>query len=276
MRRIAAARTFRPSLRTSLPFRRRLWGTPSRAFREFSGVPSAEYLLRRGTTQPQHMPLPACGTNLLASGARFSGRWLASDLRFTQLSRDAESMPKSVPEAQLANAALKLLTKKAWSDLTLGEVAHAARQRLSSMQPIAAGKADLFALILAYFLAETGNRYKSHAKESDTRDRLLDLCLTFFEVLGARKPAIRALYNGICRDPLTLIAARQEITAAANWLLVLAEEDTGSLIQIRALALAGIIARAIPVWLDDEADLSRTMAQLDNDLRRAGFLFRRR
>jgi hypothetical protein len=35
------------------------------------------------------------------------------------------------------------------------------------------------------------------------------------------------------------------------------------------------MARAIPVWLDDDEDMTRTMARLDADLSRGGSFFRR-
>jgi len=183
-------------------------------------------------------------------------------------------MSKADPKARLANAALKLLAKKQWRDLTLAEVARTARLPLSAVQPIAPGKPALFGLILATFVAETGKRHKRHSKDSDTRDRFLDVCLTFLEALGARKPAVRRLYDDIRRDPLTLIAAREEIVAAADWLLVLAEADTGSSAQARALALAGMIARVVPVWLEDDREMTKTMARLDADFRRIKWLFR--
>jgi AcrR family transcriptional regulator len=182
-------------------------------------------------------------------------------------------MPRPDPKTQLATAALKLLAKKQWADLTLAEVARGARLPLSALQPIAPSKPALLAVIVAHCAAETGKRYKPQSKHGDARDRLLDVCLTFFEVLGARKPAIRALHDGLRRDPLALVAAREEITAAANWLLALAEADTGSSAQVRALVLAGIIARAIPIWLEDDQEMTRTMAQLDTDFRRGEWLF---
>ena len=50
--------------------------------------------------------------------------------------------------------------------------------------------------------------------------------------------------------------------------MTIAEADTGPAVQARALALAAIIARAIPVWLKDDAEMTGTMARLDGDLSR--------
>ena len=51
-------------------------------------------------------------------------------------------------------------------------------------------------------------------------------------------------------------------------LMTLAEADKGPALALRAAALAAVLGRAIPVWLKDDADLTKTMARLDGDLRR--------
>jgi ubiquinone biosynthesis protein COQ9 len=182
-------------------------------------------------------------------------------------------MAKTDPETELAQAALKLLAKKPWPELTLAEVAKAAKRPLASLQTTAPNKAALLGLILKSIGTDIAKRYRRDPGSADARDRLLDVALTWFEVLAPHKRAVRSLYDGLKRDPLTLIAARADAMAAANWLFVLAEADTGPALPLRALALAGILARAIPVWLEDDKSLSKTMARLDQDLRRAENLF---
>ncbi len=179
------------------------------------------------------------------------------------------------PNTQLADAALKLLAKMAWRDLNLMQVARAAKVPAANLQTIAPDKPALLGLILRRIGGETARRYRRDSA-SDTRDRLLDVALVAFETLKPRKAAIRSLYDGLKRDPLMLIAGRAEIIAAANWLLTLAEADTGAALPARALVLAGILARGVPVWLEDDKQMTRTMAQLDGDLRRGETLFRRR
>ncbi|MGN6515646.1 MAG: hypothetical protein ACTHLR_07365 [Rhizomicrobium sp.] len=169
---------------------------------------------------------------------------------------------------KLADAALKLLAKKSWRDLTLAEVAKTAKVPLASLQDLRGGKSMLVGLILTRAGAETAKRYKP---ESDSaRERLFDVALAWFEVNAKRKPAIRSLYQGLKFDPVTLIEQRGAFASAAQWLMTLAKADTGPAMQLRALALAAIIARAIPVWLEDDSELTATMARLDQDLSRAG------
>jgi AcrR family transcriptional regulator len=175
---------------------------------------------------------------------------------------------------KLADAALELLAKKRWRDLALADVAKAAKVPLAQLQDLRGGKSALVRLILKRIGAETAKAYK---RESDTaRERLFDVALAWFEVNAKRKPAIGALYEGLKYDPITLISERAEFAAAASWLMTLAEADTGPAVQARALALAAIIARAIPVWLDDDTELAATMARLDGDLSRADSFLKKR
>lgn len=175
---------------------------------------------------------------------------------------------------KLADAALKLLAKKSWRDLTLADVAKAAKVPLAQLQDLRGGKSALVRLILKKIGAETAKTYKA---ESDTaRERLFDVALAWFEVNAKRKPAIGALYEGLKYDPITLITERGEFAAAANWLMTLAQADTGPVVQARALALAAIVVRTIPVWLEDDAELAGTMAQLDGDLSRADNFLKKR
>jgi len=185
-------------------------------------------------------------------------------------------MPAADPRTKLADAALKLLARTRWQDLTLASVARAAKVPMVSLQAVAPDKAVLLGLILDRIGADVAKRYRPDKRAADTRDRLLDVALTWFEVLKPQQKSVQSLYEGLSRDPLTLVVAREHIVSAAGWLLALAEADTGSFLPARALALAGILARAIPVWLDDDDNLTATMARLDGDLRRAGFLFSQR
>jgi hypothetical protein len=183
-------------------------------------------------------------------------------------------MAKSDPKAKLADAALKLLAKTRWTDLTLAAVARGAKVPLRDLQSLAPAKPALIGIILSQVGDAVARRYKPD--NGSAHDRLLDVAVTWFETQAANKKAIGALYDGLKFDPLALIDARGDIVSAASWLLVLAEADAGPALPIRALALAGAIARAIPVWIEDDKDLTKTMARLDSDLGRGENFFRRK
>jgi hypothetical protein len=92
--------------------------------------------------------------------------------------------------------------------------------------------------------------------------------MCWFDVLAPHKKAVAALHESLRRDPLTLFAARDAIIQTASWLMTLAEADRGPALPARALGIAAAIGHAIPAWLEDGPDLTKTMASLDTDLSR--------
>lgn len=177
------------------------------------------------------------------------------------------------PQTRLADAAFRLLAKQSWNELTLASVARAAKVPLAELHALVQSKPALVGVMLVRVGEDVARRYKPDRESAPERDRVFDVALTWFESLGARKSALRALHEGLRRDPLALVTARGAFVNAAEWLLTLAEADTGRALPLKAAALAAFLARAIPVWLDDDKDLTKTMAQLDTDMGRAKWLF---
>jgi hypothetical protein len=134
-------------------------------------------------------------------------------------------------------------------------------------------KGALIELILRRTCDQAAIRYRKDSNSENARDRVFDVVLTWLDLLGPHKAAMRSLYRGLRRDPMVLVQTRGAFLAHAESLLSLAEADGGRAVALRAGALALALARAIAVWLDDDKHLTRTMARLDEDLRRAKFLF---
>ncbi|HWE06692.1 MAG TPA: hypothetical protein VG274_08290 [Rhizomicrobium sp.] len=178
-------------------------------------------------------------------------------------------MPKPDPQTRLADAAFRRLAEVSWADLTLASVARGAKVPLADLLESAPSKPALLGVMLRRLSGEVARRYRPDRESQSARDRVFDVCMTWFGLQRPRKTAMRALYNGLSRDPPALLSARREFVAAAEWILALAEADAGSALRIRAAIIAGLVARAIPVWLADDDEMGKTMAQLDRDLRRA-------
>jgi AcrR family transcriptional regulator len=166
-----------------------------------------------------------------------------------------------------------MLARRSWSEITLAEVARSAKTPLSTLIAEVPSKPALIGLILRCTFDQTAARYRKDPKSENARDRLFDVVLSWLDLLGPRKAAMRSLYNGLRRDPLALVQVRGALITHAESLLALAEADDGRAVTARAGALVLALARAIGVWLDDDEQLTRTMARLDEDLRRAKFLF---
>jgi AcrR family transcriptional regulator len=179
----------------------------------------------------------------------------------------------ATPQARLADAAFRLLVKQSWNELTLASVARSAKVPLAELHAFAPTKPALIGVMFASVGEDVARRYKPDRESANERDRILDVALTWFESLSTRRPALRALHEGLRRDPLAIVAARGAFVHAAEWLLTLAEADAGRALPLKAAVLAALLVRAIPVWLDDDKDMTKTMARLDADMRRAKWLF---
>jgi AcrR family transcriptional regulator len=177
-------------------------------------------------------------------------------------------MPKPDLQIRLADAAFRRLAETGWADLTLASVARAAKVPITGLLETAPSKPALLGVMLRRLSGETARHYRPDRESQSARDRTFDVCMTWFGLQKPRKKAMRALYTGLSRDPPVLIGARREFVAAAEWLLTLAEADAGPAVQVRATILAGLVGRAMPVWLADDDGMGKTMAQLDRDLRR--------
>lgn len=177
-------------------------------------------------------------------------------------------------EQKIAEAAFRALAKTPWDELKLADVAKAAKMPLASLLREVPNKPALIGPLLQLMVDDALRRYKPERGSSNSRDRIFDVTLSWFESLAPRKAAVRSLYEGLKRDPLTLIAAREDIHSAASTLLALAEADDGRA-DLKAAGLALAIARAVPGWLEDDKHLSKTMASLDGDFGRAEDLAKR-
>ncbi len=179
-------------------------------------------------------------------------------------------MPRrTAPQARLADAALRLLAQKAWRDISLGQIARAAKLPLAALPAIVPAKSALIGLILRRLGEEVAAQYEPERRARSARERLFDAAMTWFDVLAAHKRAIRSLYDGLKHDPVTLVFVRGDFIEAAQWLMTLAEADKGPALALRAAGFTVILGRSLLVWFDDDADMTKTMARLDGDLRRS-------
>jgi hypothetical protein len=183
-------------------------------------------------------------------------------------------MPKLRAENTLADATLRLLPGKKWQDLTLASVIRAAKLSWTDAFALAPSKSALVTLVLRRIAEETARRYTPDRASRGARERVFDAAMAWFDVQQSHKDAMHTLYNGLRRDPLALLSARRDIFETADRILALAEADCGPAEAVRRAAVSGVLARATLVWLADDDEMGKTMAQLDRDLRRVERLFR--
>ncbi|XKH36586.1 hypothetical protein ACIU1J_14390 [Azospirillum doebereinerae] len=133
------------------------------------------------------------------------------------------------------------------------------------------GRADLLAAVsrVADATVLAGDTPADPAESP--RDRLFDIMMRRFDALRPFREGLRAVLRDLPGEPATALAFLCPFGRSMAWMLRGAGIDPdrrGGSAQVAALA--AIQARVLRVYLDDDsADLSRTMAALDTELKRA-------
>lgn len=178
---------------------------------------------------------------------------------------------------KIIDAALRLAESDGWRGLSLDRIANGAGVPLVEFRRQFSSKAD----ILAAFSRLLDDKILAQVTPADTgispRDRLFDVLMTRFELMGRYKGALKRIRDDMRFQPGQ--GAAQLCTAARSlyWMMVAAGIDAeGGRGAIRLPGLMTVYGRAFDIWLDDDdPGLARTMAALDSRLRRGERIIQR-
>lgn len=181
-------------------------------------------------------------------------------------------MAKKIDKSEkIVAAALKLAEKKGWHELTLADIAAAAKVGLPELAHIFPTKSAILAAWSRAVDAEVLKAAEAEDLSGETaRDRLFDVLMLRFDALLPSKPALRVISRDLARDPVAAVALLGPAFQSLGWMLEAAGIDSSGLrgaLRVRGLAL--IWARVFRIWLEDGEDQAKTMAELDRRLRRA-------
>jgi AcrR family transcriptional regulator len=170
---------------------------------------------------------------------------------------------------KIVRATLNLIEAKGWTALTMSALAKAAKISVAALYEKAPNKAALLKLILQSFDREIIARLTECDPRTPVKDRVFDVVLNVFEALGPRKPVLRVLYHDLRYDPAAWIGLWRGLKQTSSWLAEAADIGVNGIagaLKLRGIAL--LLTDAAPIWLDDGADLGKTMAHIDRRLRR--------
>lgn len=179
---------------------------------------------------------------------------------------DPDSLDRSV-----AAAAMRLAAEKGWRRVGLLEVAHAAGIPLSRFHHRYRGRPDLMAAVSRVADATVLAADAAADPTETARDRLFDVMMRRFDALRPFRDGLRAVARDLPGEPATALAYSCAFGRSMAWMLRAAGIDPDQRGGAALVAgLGAVHARVMRVFLnDDTADLSRTMAALDNGLRGA-------
>ncbi len=168
----------------------------------------------------------------------------------------------------LGEAALALCAEKSWVDVGLLSLCQEAGQSLS-----ACAEAGITRFSVAEYLDQKLDRAMLEAvgdieAEAPSRDRLFDVIMARFDAMQDQRAAWVSILEADAQEPAASFARAARRLRTAAWALEAIGISTDSLkVAARVMGLARRLRKIEALWLKDDADLSKTMAGLDQTLR---------
>lgn len=182
--------------------------------------------------------------------------------------------PRRDKQARIVDAALRLAAERGWAEITLDDIAAAAKLDADEVYRLTPTKsAVLNAFVRRTDLAVLEGQPSAAADEdaeATTHDRLFDVLMRRFEVLSPDRAALGILCRDLPRDPVALAAVIPQAHCSFGRMLEAAGVSTKGLRGLaRIHAIAAVWLATQRTWFSDEGpDMARTMAVLDRNLRR--------
>jgi AcrR family transcriptional regulator len=169
-------------------------------------------------------------------------------------------------KGRILAAALGCAAKASWADVTLLDIAEGADLSIGELREEFTTKARIIAGLMRAIDDEVLKRLERRAPGQGKRDRLFDIIMTRFDVLGPHKAALKSINASGAAD----VALALPYLSSQHWMLQAAGVGTdGAMGAVRLAGLGLAYAWVFRTWLeDDDPGLAKTMAALDRRLRR--------
>ncbi|MFQ6016792.1 MAG: TetR family transcriptional regulator [Kiloniellaceae bacterium] len=166
--------------------------------------------------------------------------------------------------------AMRLAVEVGWRDLSLAEIAEAAKLPLSKIYPVFPSKQAILDAFSRGIDMQVLEAEEPEAREGGARDRLFDVLMRRFDALKPYRQALGIIICDQACDPLAAPCSLARLRRSMACMLEAANLSAGGLRGVlRVKALAAVYLATLRVWLrDDSPDMARTMAALDRNLRR--------
>jgi len=172
---------------------------------------------------------------------------------------------------RIVDAALALVARRGWRDVSLAEIAVEAGGSLADVHAAFRSKAAILAAFVDRIDDAVLAGTDPDATGEPVRDRLMDAVLRRLDALKPYKESVRALLRDGGGDPLAGLCGAARLMRSMAWTLEAAGVSSAGLLGCaRVKGLAAIYLSTVRVWLaDDSEDSARTMAHLDRRLQQA-------
>lgn len=203
------------------------------------------------------------------------------------MARKPVSTPPEAPSASVAkpvdprrravDSLMKLAAERPWDQIELSDIATEAGLTLAQLRGLFPSKLAMLGGVTRIVDDAVLSDSSDDLANEPIKERLFDLVMRRLDAMAPYKAALRKIAPVIRRDPLALAALNRG--AVNSWRYMLASagiptEDALGHLRVQGAVL--LMARVSETWLDDdEAELSKTMARLDRELKTAGRIMAR-
>ncbi len=172
--------------------------------------------------------------------------------------------------AKVLETAMKLAAEGRWRDLSLADIADAAKLPLAQVYPVYPSKQAILSAVFRRVDAAVLAAEEPTAREGPARDRLFDVLMRRFDALHPYRVALATIIDAQARDPLAAACGLARLGCSMACMLEAAGLSTSGLRGVlRIKALSAAYLATLRVWLRDESpDMAPTMAALDRHLGR--------
>jgi AcrR family transcriptional regulator len=178
---------------------------------------------------------------------------------------------------RVIDALMALADERDWDQIEIGDIAESAGITLLELRDLFPSKGA----ILGAFARRIDHTVLAAASDDllgeTDKDRIFDVLMRRFDALSPYKSALKRMAPAIARDPLSVAALNQVALNSMRFMLASAGIDTeGPLGLLKLQGSVVMFAKLLDVWFHDEdPGLSRTMAAMDEELKRGGMILNR-
>ncbi len=170
----------------------------------------------------------------------------------------------------IIDTAMELARDRGWRELSLADIADAAKVPLSQVYATYSSKQAILSAFTRMIDAKVIVEEDPDAGEEPAKDRLFDVIMRRLDALAPYKEALAVIAQDQSRDPLSAACSASRLARSMACMLEAAKlSASGVRGLVRVKALGGVYLATLRVWFkEDSADLPKTMASLDRYLTR--------
>ena len=172
---------------------------------------------------------------------------------------------------RIISASFKLVSEKQWDEISISDIANAAKIPLIEVYQIFPSKNSILKTFNKQIDSQVLSANPEFSPSSTTRDQLFELIMLRFDLLSREKEAISRIIRGIItQDPIASFIGLENARISMKQTLEYVGISTSSIIgRLKVNGMMVIYLKTICTWLkDDSIGLEKTMADLDKYLTR--------